>query len=155
MWFLFHKGIYNGMNIWDNNYLDWISLIIFRSSFTIFSPWVYLFKFQIGNRFQRNWPKTARFFYIFTVSYKQNSAYKIKIRIFLKNPPMPICHTFWHLTWCKVKKIPVFWEKPKMCSFISERAYKTKILILYKKKAPSLFSIHRPLTTCQVSEQNN
>ena len=30
-----------------------------------------------------------------------------------------------------------------------------KILIFWNNPAPSLFSFHRPLTTCQVSEKNN
>ena len=59
---------------------------------------------KLAKKFQRNWAKTAKLYDILTVSYKKTIAYKMKIPIFLYNPSMPIFHTSWYLTWCKILK---------------------------------------------------
>ena len=48
-----------------------------------------------------------------------------------------------------------FLRKSEKVQFLMKSAYKMKMRIFWKKPASSLFSIHQPLTTCQVSEQSN
>ena len=45
--------------------------------------------------------------------------------------------------------------KSEKVQFLIKSAYKMKIRFFWKNPAPSLFSFHRPLTTCQVSEKSN
>ena len=110
---------------------------------------------KIGKEVPKKLSEDCQIVWYFYCFLEKTIAYKMKIRILQNNLSMPIFHTSWYLTWCKIVfKNDQFSGKIWKCAISYKKsAYKMKILIFWNNPAPSLFNFHRPLTTCQVSEK--
>ena len=110
---------------------------------------------KLAKKLQRNWPKSAKFYDILTVSFKKLLLIKLKyefswtIRQFFTLPGTELDARYIFLNdqfSGRIRKGAISYRKVLI---------KWKFDFFGKNPAPSLFSFHRPLTTCQVSEKNN